>query len=165
MDEVLNVDYVKRDSDNNLDAIEVEMLAVGQPINCPVEHKFIGGLYIRTIFMPKDFFCTSLIHNTNHPYFIMKGDVSVMSEVGGIERVVAPYIGETKKGTRRFLKVNEDTIWATVHKTEVVPLDDSEKEILLAVDKVADEILERHENVYLSQEIRNNKLFTHSLID
>lgn len=156
--------YIKRDNDDILDAIEVEMLLAEGKLDCPVEHKFIGGMYIRTVFMPKGFICTSMVHNTNHPYFIMKGDVSVISEVGGVERVFAPFIGETKRGTRRFLRVNEDTIWATVHKTDIQPRDDSQSAILEAVDKISEEILEKHQNIYLEAEIRNNKIITNSLI-
>jgi len=84
--------------------------------------------------------------------------VSVISEVSGKENLKAPYCGETKKGTRRVLQVNEDTIWVTVHKTNIVPENDSKEAILAAVDKVADQILEKRDNSLLNARLVNNKI-------
>jgi hypothetical protein len=151
-------DYIKRKSDLVIDSIEKELLESGLTYDCPLEHKFVDGLYIRTIYMPKGLFCTSLIHNTNHPYFILKGDVSVISEVGGIETLKAPFVGETKKGTRRVLRINEDTIWVTVHKTDIVPESDTKESILDAVEKVKEQILEKRYNEILQSQIVNNKI-------
>jgi len=85
---------------------------------CPLTHKFIDGLYVREIFMPKGIILTSRLHKTNHPYFILRGDVSVATEEG-IVRLVAPYSGITKAGTKRLLFTHADTVWVTIHATNL----------------------------------------------
>lgn len=95
----------------------------------PLQHNFVDGLYIREIFMPKGTLLTSKIHKTNHPYFVMKGEVSVITE-NGVERIKAPHIGFTKKGTKRVLYIHEDCNWITIHKTDTTNLEEIEKEII-----------------------------------
>ncbi len=81
---------------------------------CPLKHTFGDGLYIREITMPKGMILTSKIHKTTHPYFVVKGDVSVVTENGTV-RIKAPYWGITKAGTKRILRMHEETVWVTVH--------------------------------------------------
>ena len=83
----------------------------------PLEHTFAGGCYIREIFMPKDQLISTGIHKKEHPFFVLKGDVSVLTE-NGIERIKAPYSGVTQPGTKRLIYIHEDTIWTTVHATD-----------------------------------------------
>jgi len=80
----------------------------------PLKHTFVDGAYIREIFMPKGTLLTSKIHKICHPYFIMKGDCSVLTDEG-VVRLKAPYQGITEPGTKRILYIHEDTIWITVH--------------------------------------------------
>ena len=80
----------------------------------PLEHTFADGCYIRRIFMPKGSIVVSKIHKTKHPYFILKGDVSVLTEKG-VVRLSAPYNGITEAGTQRVLYMHEDTVWCTCH--------------------------------------------------
>ena len=113
---------------------------------CPLKHTFADGVYIREIFMPKGTLLTSKIHKTNHPYFIMKGDVSVATEEG-IVRLVAPYSGITKAGTKRLLYMHEDTVWITVHATPYKDVLKIEEEIIARdfneIDQLQIEINER----------------------
>jgi len=83
----------------------------------PLKHTFVGGLYLREIFMPAGQIITSGIHKKDHAYFVQKGDVSILSE-DGIQRIKAPYNGTTKPGAKRILYTHEDTIWITVHATK-----------------------------------------------
>jgi hypothetical protein len=110
---------------------------------CPLKHKFVDGAYVRTIFMPKGMLLTSKIHKKCHPYFIMKGDCSVLTEEG-VVRLKAPYHGITQPGTKRVLYMHEDTIWITVHVTEHKDLDKIEEEIIA---KTFDEVQLTHEDV------------------
>ena len=95
----------------------------------PLEHIFTPGLYVRQIIMPRGMLITSKIHKHEHPYFVMQGDVSVLTEDGPVS-IKAPYIGVTKAGTKRVLYIHEDTIWVTVHKTDKTDLEDIEDEII-----------------------------------
>lgn len=83
----------------------------------PLKHSFGDGLYVREIFLPKGMLLTSAIHKFEHPYFILKGDVTVLTEEG-VVRIKAPFQGMTPPGTKRLIQVHEDTIWITVHATD-----------------------------------------------
>jgi hypothetical protein len=95
----------------------------------PLEHLFADGLYIRKIFMPAGQVIVSKIHKYNHPYFVLKGKVSVLTDTG-VEKISAPHYGITTVGTKRVLNVIEDTIWITVHATDKTDLKEVEEEII-----------------------------------
>ena len=63
----------------------------------PLKHTFADGLYIREIFMPKGQIVSTGIHKVEHPYFVHKGDVSVLTDEGikrvkGIKRIKVTYL-------------------------------------------------------------------------
>ena len=89
---------------------------VANAIN-PLKHTFVDGLYIREIFMPKGQIISTGIHKIEHPYFVQKGDISILTDQG-IKRIKAPYNGITKPGTKRLIYRHEDSIWITVHATD-----------------------------------------------
>jgi hypothetical protein len=95
----------------------------------PLKHTFVDGAYVREITMPKGALLTSKIHKIKHPYFILKGEVSVLTE-NGIKRLKAPYSGITEAGTKRVLYIHEDTVWTTVHITNETDLEKIEKQII-----------------------------------
>lgn len=151
---------IVKTSNQKIDEIEVAMLN-HEPVDCPLSHTFLPGMYIREIFMPKgkdgkDTWVTSLVHNTIHPFFIMQGKVAVYSENDGVQIIEAPFRGITKPGTRRVIKILEDCIWATVHVTDIVPKDNSEESVLEAVKLVGDQILLKYENPLLGGHYENN---------
>lgn len=127
---------VIRSNDNLIDELEAAMLDHFDPVDCPLKHVFTPGLYVRQIFMPKDSLITSKIHKTEHPFIVSKGKVSVSVDAGEWLLIEAPYLGVTKPGTRRVLKVLEDTVWTTIHAN---PGNENEFEI-------EDRIIEKHEN-------------------
>ena len=96
---------------------------------CPLKHTFADGIYIREIFMPKGMLIVSKIHKVRHPYFVLKGDLSVLTEEGEV-RIFAPYFGITPAGTKRLLYIHEDTVWITVHATEETDLEKIEEDII-----------------------------------
>lgn len=145
---------------DNIDILEAAMLDC-EPIVCPLKHTFIPGFYIREIFMPKGVdgkvnLITSMVHNTFHPFVVLKGKVAVYSDNDGELVIEAPYMGITTPGTRRVLKIIEDTVWITVHATDVVPKDNSEESLEEAANKVADTILQKYENPLFGGHFFNN---------
>lgn len=122
--------------------------AIGQQLGakfgddcCPLEHNFADGLYIRKMTAPAGMINVSKLHKTNHPFFILEGDVSILTEKG-IVRITAPHFGITKAGTKRVVYFHEDTIWITVHATEETDLQKIEDEVIA---KTFDELPERTE--------------------
>ncbi len=111
---------------------------------CPLKHTFTDGLYIREMRAPRGMLNVSKLHKTEHPYFILKGDVSILTETGVI-RIKAPYAGITKAGTKRIVYFHEDTVWITVHANPTNETD-LEKIEETVIAKTYDELLEHIKN-------------------
>jgi hypothetical protein len=111
MDEIIE----NKTKNERIDELEATMVENFPLINCPLNHRFTEGMYVREIFMPAGSLITSKIHKTQHQYFILKGAVSVWIDEGEEAYLEAPYIGITEPGTRRVLYVWDDCIWATSH--------------------------------------------------
>jgi len=107
---------------------EIPGVLVGRE-SMPLEHFFGDGCYIRKITMEPGYIITSAIHKKLHPYFVMTGEVSVLTEQGEV-RIRAPYFGMTPAGTKRLLFIHKKTIWITVHVTDKTDLAEIEKEII-----------------------------------
>ena len=133
-----------------VDEIEKGIFESGQPVEMPVKHHFTPGMYCREIFIPAGTVLTSKIHKTEHPFVVSLGRINVIMEDNGVEEIVAPHFGITKPNTRRVLYAVEDTVWTTFHPTDIVPLDNSQKEIEKAVSKIEDNIIKKHKNKLLT---------------
>lgn len=141
---------------NKIDQLEKVLLDNCETVSCPLTHRFVPGMYIREIFMPKGAIVTSQIHRSTHPFFILKGKVSVFSENDGEQFLTAPYTGITTPNTKRVIKVHADTVWVTCHATDIQPKDDSEEAMLEAVNLIGEQIIEPHINEYLGGQVKNN---------
>jgi quercetin dioxygenase-like cupin family protein len=95
----------------------------------PLKHTFVPGMYIREITMPAGALLTSKIHKMEHPYFILRGDVSVLTEKG-VVRLKTGFSGITPAGTKRLLYCHEETVWVTVHRTDSTDLKLIEEEVI-----------------------------------
>ena len=115
---------------NTIDHIPGSVRGDALDIMCPLKHTFVDGAYVREIFMPKGTLIISKIHKWKHPYFVIQGDASVLTE-DGVVRIKAPYAGITERGTQRILFMHEDTKWITVHATKEKDLDKIESEIIV----------------------------------
>jgi len=96
---------------------------------CPLKHTFADGMYIREIFMPKGILFVTKIHKFTHPYFLLQGDCSVLTEEG-IKRIKGPFSGITPAGTKRVIYTHKDTRWITVHATKETDLIKIEEEVI-----------------------------------
>lgn len=95
----------------------------------PLKHTFADGCYIREIFNPKGELIVTKIHKVAHPYFLLKGDMSIATEEGP-KRVKAPYYGVTPAGTKRIIYTHEDCVFVTVHVTKETDLRKIEEEVI-----------------------------------
>ena len=93
--------------------------------------------------MPKGMLISSKLHKTNSPYFVLEGDLTVVTGEGEI-RIKAPFWGVTKAGTKRILYIHEDTRWITVHATDETDLEKIEDDLIA---KSYDELPERVKNL------------------
>ncbi len=95
----------------------------------PVEHGFTEKQYIREFRAPAGHTVVSKIHNTNHPIFLLEGEVTIIEE-SGEKRVKAPYYSITEVGTKRIVLVHEDCFFVTVHPSEKTNIFDIEEEVI-----------------------------------
>tara|TARA_R110000824_G_scaffold400855_1_gene609564 strand:- start:716 stop:1303 length:588 start_codon:yes stop_codon:yes gene_type:complete len=95
----------------------------------PLKHSFADGCYIREIFNPKGELLVTKIHKVTHPFFLMKGDMTILME-DGIKRIKAPHYGITPAGTKRIIYCHEDCVFVTVHATELTDIAKIEEEVI-----------------------------------
>lgn len=100
--------------DDRLDRWEA-FVADKPQIECPLTHTYPEGLYVREIFAPAGSIITSRIHKFDHPFFLLQGKLTVISETEGLVTYTAPMHGITMPQTRRAILIHEDTVWVTVH--------------------------------------------------
>jgi len=124
------------------DKIEYAMVESEEKIDAPLSHVFTPGLYARTIFMPAGSLVMSMTHKTRHPFVITTGEVDVITP-DGVFTHIAPYMGITQPGTRRFLRVKKDTTWTTFH---------ANPENLTDPDEIGEVILDEPANPLLDPE-------------
>lgn len=156
-----NLEISDLSSDDLIDILEFKMTNFGDEVECPLVHRFVPGMYIREIFMPKgkdgkENWVTSLVHKTKHPYFILRGKVSVYSDNDGVQVLQGGDRGITMPNTRRVLLIHEDCVWVTCHPTNIVPKDDSKEAIEEAVRLIGEQILIPYENKLLGGHYVNN---------
>jgi hypothetical protein len=95
----------------------------------PVKHSFADGCYIREIFNPAGLLLVTKIHKKKHPFFLMEGKMSILTEEG-IKHVEAPHHGITYPGTKRIIYTHTDCVFITVHATESTNIEEIEEEVI-----------------------------------
>ena len=93
------------------------------PVDCPLQHSFIDGVYVRTIFIPAGTVIVGKIHKHSHANILSKGEVSVMTEDGGLQKLVGPLTMTSPAGCKRAVYAHTDTTWTTIHRTDETDLE------------------------------------------
>jgi hypothetical protein len=99
-------------------------------VDMPEVNHFADGMYARELFMAKGTIFTSKIHKTNHFLFVLKGVAQVIDEKNGEQLMRAPAFLKTEAGTKRVIRILEDSVWITVHATDKTDVDEIEKDII-----------------------------------
>lgn len=104
--------------DFEAELMKIDGVLIGDNNLCPIKHSFSDGIYVREIFIPKGTALTGKIHKHAHPNFLLEGEVDVITENGGRERLVAPMSMISVAGTKRVVHAITDVRWVTIHKNE-----------------------------------------------
>ena len=104
-----------------------------------LEHTFAGGMYIRQMTLPAGMVFTTKIHKKEHPFFILSGEVTVITEEGRV-KLIGPYHGITKIGTKRAIYVHTETVWVTIHVTDSTDPKEIEEEVIAKSFEEIDEL-------------------------
>ena len=93
----------------------------------PLKHTFTDGICVREITNPKGIIIVTNIHKREHPYFLLKGEMSILTENGEI-RIKAPHYGITAVGTKRIIYTHSECVFCTIHATNERDIDKLEEE-------------------------------------
>ena len=85
---------------------------------------------MREMFIPKGYMFTGKIHKHAHPNFLMRGEVLVVTEHGGVEYLKAPMAMISHPGTKRAVIALEDTWWIVVHVTDATNPRELEEDVI-----------------------------------
>jgi hypothetical protein len=103
------------DDAEKIERLEGAMLELPQ-VDCPVEHFFAPGLYIRQITIPAGALVVGHEHKTEHVNIMLKGRVTIAT-AEGVATLVAPVTFIAPPG-RKVALAHEETVWQNVHATE-----------------------------------------------
>jgi len=94
-------------------------------IETKVTHEFKDGMYIRTMYMPKDTITVGKIHLVSGANFVTKGDITVLTE-HGVQRLQKGFIGVSRAGIQKVGWAHEDTVFVNVFVTDLTNIEDFE---------------------------------------
>jgi quercetin dioxygenase-like cupin family protein len=125
---------------NNLVSLENAILSLPQ-VSFMVEHFNIPGVYVRALHIPKDHVLTGCVHNHECINIVAKGDITV-SDGDKETRLKAGSISISPPGTKRAGFAHDDTLFVTIHRTDLTDIEAIENEL---VSKSFDEYFKRLE--------------------
>jgi hypothetical protein len=133
---------------------ELEAAMFDSPARLHVEpvSYFAEGLYAREVTLPAGSIFTGKIHKFEHLAFIMKGDISVLTE-HGVKRIQAPATLVSSPGTKRVVYVHEETIFTTVHACPYKTAEEAEENLVV-------DTFEKFEHYLLSSSKEETKCLT-----
>ncbi len=108
----------RRDIRATIQQFEDAIAADPRRAELPRTDHFAPGIYARELFMPKGHIITSLIHNQDSFVFVLYGSAQVVSEQNMGEVITGPCMLRTVEGTKRILRILEDTLWVGVFATD-----------------------------------------------
>lgn len=126
-----NVQHVSLDLDMRQKVSELQqfMIANIQPIELQTNHRFHGGMYLREVFRPADCLIVGKVHKKEHFYLVLSGTVVVTTDDGVME-ITAPYILESKPGTKRAVYAKTDALCVTIHCVNSNSVEEVEQELV-----------------------------------
>lgn len=107
----------------------MRQLPTDQLIETEVVHRFSHKAYVRQMTLPKGVCAVGKIHKFKQVNIILSGHISILTDEGVVE-IVAPYVFTAQAGAKRAAYAHEDTVWLTVHGTELTDPDLIEEEII-----------------------------------
>jgi hypothetical protein len=109
------------------------MMLTAEQVDCPTQHHFGPGIYIRESFMPAGTYVMGHAHKCEHMNVMLKGKMAVI--VNGEAKVIeGPCIFIGQPG-RKFAYVIEDTIFQNIYATTETD-----------IEKLEDMFVEKSEN-------------------
>jgi len=99
------------------------------PIELPVNHHHLDGVYIRELFMPAGTLLTGKIHHKEHISILAQGEIR-LSNGKEFMQIKAPHIMKDPPGTKRLIYALRDSTFINVIPTDKETLEDIEEEVV-----------------------------------
>ena len=93
----------------------IEELRQFRQVDMPLTHRFQDGVYIREILMPKGAIVVGHVHKTRHQNIVLTGRAMVSMNGGPCKTVKAGDVFESEAGVQKWLYIEEDCRWLTIH--------------------------------------------------
>lgn len=126
-------------------ADEISIVTHQDSLLFPLKHTFADGIYVRQMSMNADTVVVGAIHKHLHVWFLLTGNISVVTK-DGLEDYVAPCYVVATPGTKRVIYANEDSIFVNIHKnpTNSQDIEFLEKEIVAKDFKEYEEYINKN---------------------
>jgi quercetin dioxygenase-like cupin family protein len=111
-----------------IEKLQAEMAVMPQA-ELVTDHYFSGGMYCRRVFRPAGTLIVGKVHKKDHLFLCAMGEIIAWTE-GGMKRLNAGDVVESKAGTKRVTLAVSDAIGITFHRTDETDLDEIEKELI-----------------------------------
>lgn len=125
---VISPEETHAETQHKVDELAAAMRQMPQA-EIPVTHRFLDGIYVREVFMPRGTVVVGKIHKNEHIAIISKGRATVLTE-DGLKEIKAPYTFKSQPGVRRALVIHEDMVWTTIHRSDETDLDRLEEQLI-----------------------------------
>jgi hypothetical protein len=99
------------------------------PSSFTVRHHFAPGIYMRELHIPATMITTGKIHKYACLSILAKGRRSTLVD-NQIVTVEAPHIHLSPPGMKRVSYTHEDSVWITVHTTNLTDVNEIERELV-----------------------------------
>lgn len=115
------------------DAVKIERLEGAmlqhEQVECPLDHFFAPGVYVRQITVPGDVLLVGHEHRFEHVCVLLKGSITLATP-DGVETLRAPLTWVAKPGRKVFF-THEETVMQNVHATNERDLERVEDELVI----------------------------------
>jgi quercetin dioxygenase-like cupin family protein len=115
-------------SREQIEKLQAEMALMPQA-ELVTDHYFSGGMYCRRVFRQAGTLIVGKVHKKDHLFLCAMGEIIAWTE-GGMKRLKAGDVVESKAGTKRVTLAVSDAIGITFHRTDETDLDAIEKELI-----------------------------------
>lgn len=98
----------------------------------PIVHEFMGGVYVRSIFVPKGTLIIGKRHRLETCNLLLVGEISIyMGEKIPVKRMKGPTFFKSEPFAKKMGYAHTDLIFINLHPTESKDLEEIEKQFII----------------------------------
>lgn len=98
-------------------------------VECPVQHRFAPGVYIREMLIPAGTVIVGHVHKTEHFNIMLCGRIRVLID-GRVKELSGPQTILSSASVQKIGYALEDTIWQTIHPTNETDIEKLELQLV-----------------------------------